>query len=135
MQEDKEVVFDAFDQLCLCVRAITGMLRGVKFDSQNMLEAAKVGFPTATDLADYLVQKMNIPFREAHHCAAKIVHIAEQNELTLEELNISQMREVVPEIGEEVLSLLSLQSSMSRRDSFGGTSPRQVRKQLQRLRK
>ena len=134
MQEDKEVVFDAFDQLCLCVRAMTGMLRGVKFNSQRMLEAARVGFPTATDLADYLVQKMNIPFREAHHCAAKIVHIAEQNGVVLEDLSLSQMREVVPEIDEEVLSLLSLRSSMSRRDSYGGTSPRQVKKQLQRLR-
>ena len=101
-----------------------------------MLEAARFDFPTATDLADYLVQKMNIPFREAHHCAAKIVHIAEQNGVVLEDLSLSQMREVVPEIDEEVLSLLSLRSSMSSRREIaaGGTSSRQVKKQLQRLR-
>ncbi len=135
MQEDKEVVFDAFDQLCLCVRAMTGMLRGVKFNTKRMLEAATVGFPTATDLADYLVQKMNMPFREAHHCAAKIVHIADQNGKILEELSLAQMRTIVPEINEEVLSLLSLKSSVSRRMSHGGTAPEQVRQQINRLRK
>ncbi len=134
MQEDKEVVFDAFDQLCLSVRAMTGMIRGAQFNKQRMLEAAKVGFPTATDLADYLVQKMNMPFREAHHCAAKLVHIAEQNGTMLEDLSISQMRAVVPDLDDEVLTLLSLQTSLNRRQSYGGTAPTQVINQIKRLR-
>ena len=132
MQEDKELVFDAFDQLCLCNRAMIGMLSSASFDCEKMLKAASVGYPTATDLADYLVQKLDFTFREAHHKAASLVSIADNNGLALDELSLEQLKSVVEDIDEEVYEILTLESSLERRKSYGGTSPEQVKLQLER---
>jgi len=135
MQEDKEVVFDAFDQLMLCVRAMTGMIEGARFQTENMLKSAQVGYPTATDLADYLVEKLAYAFRDAHHLAAKAVALAEQRGCQLEELELSSLQNLEAGIEEDVFSILTLQSSLNRRNSYGGTAPAQVRAQIQLLEK
>ena len=112
---------------------MTGMLRSAEFNKKNMLDSAKVGYPTATDLADYLVENLNYSFREAHHRAGSIVAFAEKEQMSLEELSLKQLRTIVSDLDEGVYEILSLESSLNRRKSYGGTSPEQVTKQIKRL--
>ncbi len=128
MQEDKEPVFQAVDALMLSIAATSGIMRDLVPQKDNMLAAAKLGFTTATDLADWLVQKKGIPFREAHHIAGALVSEAEKKGCGLEDLSLEEMRLISSEIDESVYEVLSVEASAAARKSFGGTAPECVRK-------
>ena len=129
MQEDKEGVFDALENLSLCLAAMAGMARDFVPDAKRMKAAAGAGYATATDLADWLVKAMKMPFREAHHVVGRIVALAAEKGLPLERLPLETMQSVEPKIGLEVFSVLGVERSVRSRTSYGGTAPTNVRKQ------
>jgi argininosuccinate lyase len=128
MQEDKEAAFDAFASLRLAVAAMTGMVEDLQPNAEAMLAAAAAGYSTATDLADWLVRAEGLPFREAHHITGRIVAAAEAKGVPLDKLPLADMQAVSPRITQAVYSVLSVQSSVKSRTSFGGTAPQNVRK-------
>ncbi|MEP2827574.1 argininosuccinate lyase [Parvibaculum sp.] len=127
MQEDKEAAFDALDALSLSLAAMTGMVKSMSVNEKSMRAAASRGFSTATDLADWLVRALNLPFRQAHHVTGALVAKAEQKGIDLDGLSLDDMREVEPGITDEVYSVLGVDNSVASRTSFGGTSPENVR--------
>ncbi len=127
MQEDKEPVFDAYDTLSLCLAASTGMIADMRPDPAAMEAATQAGFLTATDLADWLVRALGLPFREAHHATGAIVRRAEDRGCSLAELPLAEMQAVEPRITEEVRQVLSVANSVASRTSLGGTAPILVR--------
>ena len=132
MQEDKEPTFEATDSLALCVAAMTGMVRDMVPDAARMRAAAGAGYSTATDLADWLVRSLKMPFREAHHVTGRIVAVAERKGVALEALPLAAMREIEPRITKDVLKVLSVERSVASRVSLGGTAPRNVAAQAKR---
>jgi argininosuccinate lyase len=126
MQEDKAPVFDAADSLALCLAASAGMVRDMKIDKAAMRRVAQSGFSTATDLADWLVQTLKIPFRQAHHITGTLVARAETLGCDLAELPIAEMRRVEKRITPAVFRVLTAERSVASRTSFGGTAPRNV---------
>jgi argininosuccinate lyase len=126
MQEDKEQVFDAADALALSVAAATGMARDLRFDATRLLDATRIGFVTATDLADWLVQTLGMPFRDAHHVTGELVRLAEEQHCDLADLALADMRAVEPGITEAVYSALRIEDAVASRTSFGGTAPERV---------
>jgi argininosuccinate lyase len=135
MQEDKEGLFDALDTLDLCIAATRGMVEDMEPDVAAMRRAAGAGYATATDLADWLVRVVGMPFREAHHVTGRIVAKAAEAKLPLERLSLDAMQEVEPRITEEVFDVLGVVNSVRSRVSYGGTAPRNVRLQAARWRK
>ncbi|HEY5413131.1 MAG TPA: argininosuccinate lyase [Caulobacteraceae bacterium] len=131
MQEDKEPVFDAFDALELSLRAMAGMVRDMTPDRERMAAAAGAGFSTATDLADWLVRKLDLPFREAHHIAGAAVKRAEALGLGLDELPIEEFTRLEPRVSADVYQVLTAKASAASRSSYGGTSPTQVRARIE----
>ena len=123
MQEDKEGAFDALDTLSLCIAAIAGMVRDMRVDRARMKAAAGAGYATATDLADWLVRALSLPFREAHHVTGRIVALAEARGVGLEDLTLEEMRSVEPRINADVCDVLGVEKSVQSRKSFGGTAP------------
>ena len=132
MQEDKPPVFRAFDDLDLAVRAMTGMVLDFKANKARMAAVAGSGYATATDLADWLVQRLNLPFREAHHIAGSAVKLAETRGLDLPQLTLQQFQGLHPGITADVYRVLTPVASTASRASYGGTAPAQVRLQVQR---
>ncbi|MBB3952097.1 argininosuccinate lyase [Aureimonas jatrophae] len=130
MQEDKEQVFDAIDNLALALSAMTGMVRDLQVNAAKMRAAAGAGFSTATDLADWLVRELGLPFREAHHVTGRAVAMAEERRTALEDLPLEALRELDARIGEAVYGVLSVDASVRSRTSFGGTAPDNVRGQV-----
>ncbi|HEU4378927.1 MAG TPA: argininosuccinate lyase [Hyphomicrobiaceae bacterium] len=128
MQEDKETTFDALASLRLAISAMTGMVEDLEPQAARMAEAAGSGFSTATDLADWMVRTLGLPFREAHHVTGKIVAAAEASAVALDKLPIEVMQEAHPGITEAVFSVLSVRNSVKSRTSYGGTAPQNVRK-------
>ena len=131
MQEDKEAVFDAVESLEVCLAAMTGMVKDMQLSREAMKSAAGSGYSTATDLADWLVRELKMPFRDAHHVTGKVVALAEKNSCTLEGLSLAQLQSVHGEITEGVYNVLSVEKSVASRTSFGGTAPKNVCKQVQ----
>jgi argininosuccinate lyase len=131
LQEDKEPVFDAADSLTLCVAATTAMIAKMTVDRDRLAAAAGVGHTTATDLADWLVQRLGLPFRAAHRAASKAVRRAEQRGVGLAELSLEDLRAIEPRITAEVFEVLSVERSIASRTSFGGTAPARVRAAIQ----
>ncbi len=131
MQEDKEMAFDAFDNYSLMVAAMTGMIADLQPNKQRMLEAAAHGYSTATDLADWLVRELDMPFRNAHHVTGEIVALAEKQQKRLDQLALEDMQTVEPGINKGILEVLSVQQSVASRQSYGGTSPTNVKKMAQ----
>ena len=134
MQEDKEQVFDAADNLMLALAAMEGMVKDMTANRDALAASAGSGFSTATDLADWLVRALNMPFRDAHHVTGSLVAMAEQAECELAELSLEQMQSVHAEINEDVYNVLSVEASVASRMSYGGTAPAQVLVQIQRWR-
>jgi argininosuccinate lyase len=130
LQEDKERVFDAADTVELSLAAMAAMIADLTADPVKMRQAAEPGYPTATDLADWLVRVLKKPFREAHHIAGSIVKLAEGKGVTLEKLPLADMQSVEPGITQDVLAVLSLDSSVHSRMSLGGTAPARVKEQI-----
>jgi len=127
MQEDKEPVFDAAATLSLALRAMAGMIADMAVDRQAMEAAARFGFPTATDLADYLVRILDMPFRRAHETVGRLVRAAEAKGTGLEALSLDEIREIEPRIDQEAVAVLDLDAALESRRSFGGAAPSRVR--------
>jgi len=127
MQEDKEAAFDALDALSLSLAAMTGMVSTLTVNEEAMRAAASRGFSTATDLADWLVRALGLPFRQAHHVTGTLVAMAEKKGIDLDALKLDEMKSVEPGITEEIYSVLGVDNSVASRTSFGGTAPDNVR--------
>ena len=134
MQEDKEQVFDAADTLMLALAAMEGMVRDMTANRANLERAAASGFSTATDLADWLVRALGLPFRAAHHVTGSLVALAEKKGCDLPDLSLPEMTSVHAGITQEVYSVLGVRNSVGSRQSYGGTAPEQVRAQIARWR-
>jgi argininosuccinate lyase len=126
MQEDKEGTMGALSALSLAVRAMTGMVGDLEPDEARMKRAAGEGHATATDLADWLVRTLKMPFRDAHHATGRIVALASKQGVAVHELPLAAMQEVEPRITAEALKVLSVEASVKSRTSFGGTAPKNV---------
>jgi argininosuccinate lyase len=127
MQEDKEPTFDATDSLSLAIAAMAGMIDDLEPNPDAMRASLKDGFPTATDIADWLVRELGLPFRSAHHATGRIVSLAEARRCQLEELPLEVMQTVESGINEGIYSVLSVDASAKSRTSFGGTAPDMVK--------
>ncbi|HMQ93444.1 MAG TPA: argininosuccinate lyase [Amaricoccus sp.] len=132
MQEDKEAVFDAADALMLALAAMEGMVRDLAPNAAALRAAAASGFSTATDLADWLVRSLGLPFREAHHVTGTLVRRAEERGVDLPDLTLQEMQAVHPGISAEVYRVLGVDNSVASRASYGGTAPVRVRAQVRR---
>ena len=132
MQEDKVPAFTALDTLSLMLAAMSGMVSDMEPDEDAMAKAAGSGFSTATDLADWLVRTLDMPFREAHHVTGEIVALAESSAIALDKVPLGEMQKIESGITEDVFSVLSVEKSVQSRTSFGGTAPSNVRKMAQK---
>jgi argininosuccinate lyase len=132
MQEDKEGAMDALGALALSIAAMAGMVADLEPDAARMKKAAGEGYSTATDLADWLVRRLKIPFREAHHIAGRVVAKAADQGVALHRLPLAAMREIEPRITDDVFNVLSVGNSVKSRASYGGTAPKNVRAQAKR---
>ena len=132
MQEDKEGTMAAFAALTLSIAAMTGMVRDMTANTARMRDAAGEGYSTATDLADWLVRTVGMPFREAHRVTGQIVAQAAAAKVPLHELPLTVMQAIEPRISKGVIGVLSVESSLQSRQSYGGTAPENVRGQAKR---
>jgi argininosuccinate lyase len=135
MQEDKEQVFDAADSLMLALAAMSGMVADMSANREVLRQAAASGFSTATDLADWLVQNLNLPFREAHHVTGALVALAEQKGCDLPDLTLQELQTGHTGITQEIYSVLGVENSVRSRKSLGGTAPDNVRAEVARWKK
>jgi len=135
MQEDKEPVFDAADTIMVALAAMTGMMAEAKPNADALRAAAGGGFSTATDLADWLVRGLGMPFRDAHHVTGSIVKLAETSGKGLEDLTLEEMQSVEPKITADVLDVLGVDNSVASRISYGGTAPENVKAQAAEARR
>ena len=132
MQEDKEQVFDAADHLMLALAAMTGMVSDMTANRESLAAAAGSGFSTATDLADWLVRGLGLPFRDAHHITGSLVALAETKNCDLPDLSLADMKSVHADITNDVFDVLGVENSVNSRVSYGGTAPVRVREQIAR---
>ena len=130
MQEDKATTFEAFDALDLSLQAMAGMVATMTPNVERMRAAAASGFSTATDLADWLVRELDIPFRDAHHITGAAVKAAEQGGLALTDLPLATFQSIEPRITDKVFAVLTVEASVASRQSYGGTAPVRVREQV-----
>lgn len=131
MQEDKEPVFDSFENITLCIQAMTDIVKGITANREKMRKVLNSGFPNATDLADYLVKKLNIPFRDAHHITGNIVKKAEELDVKLEDVPLEIMQQFCKDIQDDVFDSIKMEVSLNSRKSFGGTAPENVKKAVE----
>ncbi|MDZ4274102.1 MAG: argininosuccinate lyase [Erythrobacter sp.] len=134
MQDDKPPVFEAASLMALSIAAMTGMIAQSTFNTARMRAAAELGYATATDLADWLVRKAGIPFREAHHITGAAVKLAENRGVALDALSLADLQAIDARIDQSVYAALSVDASVAARSSYGGTAPDQVRLQVARAR-
>ncbi|MFM2045288.1 MAG: argininosuccinate lyase [Pseudomonadota bacterium] len=127
MQEDKEPVFEVEETMALVIAATTGMIRDLTADEAGMRRAVEMGFPTATDLADWCVRSLDVPFRDAHHIAGRAVKAAEAKGIGLSDLTLAEMQAIDPRITADVFPVLRVEASVAARTSLGGTNPDRVR--------
>ncbi len=130
LQEDKRPLFFALDETLLCLKAMQGMVEDMTPQTARMREACAKGFLNATDLADWLVQHADVAFRDAHHLTGKLVKLAEERGVTLEELSLKDMQSVHKKITKEIFKAISIEVCLGRRMSFGGTAPVQVKRAI-----
>ncbi|AQX28552.1 MULTISPECIES: argininosuccinate lyase [unclassified Bartonella] len=130
MQEDKEYVFDAALSLELSIAAMKGIIGDLEVNKEAMKKAANFGYATATDLADWLVRELGLPFREAHHITGCIVALAEKKQCTLNELPLIEFQMIHPDINATIFDILTVEKSVESRKSFGGTAPSEVLRQI-----
>jgi argininosuccinate lyase len=135
MQEDKEPTFEAADTLELALAAMTGMVLDLQPNIARMREVAAADYSTATDLADWLVRNLDMPFRKAHHVTGQAVALAAKQGVALHELKLAQLQKIEPGITAKVFPALTVEASVTARTSFGGTAPRNVRAAAARARK
>ena len=130
MQEDKEPVFDAEQSLSVALAAMTGMVADMTANPEAMRAALAKGHPTATDLADYLVRELKMPFRDAHHVSGSIVALADDKGCALESLSLEDMQAIAPDLTADILPVLSIDHALAARASYGGTAPDELSDRL-----
>jgi len=130
LQDDKEIVFNSYDNLQNSIIILTEIIRNLKPNKKRMLELASEGFTTATDFADYLVQKKNISFRNAYEISAKLVDYAEKKKKKLHQLSLDEIRKFQPDINHDVLKILDVKNSVNTKSSYGGTSTKNIKKMI-----
>ena len=135
MQEDKEPVFDTARNIEMCILNMDGIIREIEPIPEKMMEALQKGYPTATDLADYLVKNLKMPFREAHHLTGKIVLLAETKMISLEDLTLDDIQSIIPNVDLKILDVVQIENSVSSRVSYGGTAPKNVLKAIKSAKK
>ncbi len=133
MQEDKEPVFDSFENIMICLKITTGMINDLKANKTKMFEATEKGFLNATDVADWLVANLNIPFRDAHHVTGAIVAFAIKNNKTLSDLTLVEMQNFESGITQDIFAAIKIENSVNSRTSHGGTAFSEVRKAIAKL--
>jgi argininosuccinate lyase len=135
MQEDKEPLFDALESSKLTLKVMSGMIDDMKINSDKMLAMASSDYSCATDLADWLVKNLKIPFRQSHHITGTIVKMAEDRGLQLNELKLADLQKIEKKITKDIFNFLDAKSSIDSRTSYGGTSPVMVKKQIDEAQK
>jgi len=135
MQDDKELVFKSFDQTKYSLLIFNDILKNFTANKKRMLELAKSGYTTATDLADHIVKELNLPFRKAYEITSKIVNYAESRGKRLDELNINEIKKIEPKLNEEVIKLFDLRNSIKSKKSYGGTSFENIKKMIKKYKK
>ena len=128
MQEDKEQLFDSYDSVLLMVKVMTEIISDLSPNKENLLTAASLGYSTATDVADWLVKELKIPFRESHNIVGKIVAYCEANNLGLNEVPLNIMQKMEKKITKDIYNVIGVEYSVNSRKSFGGTAPAEVLK-------
>ena len=131
LQNDKKYTFDAFDNVLLCIQVMTELINNIKLNKKEMSKAVLNSYSTATDLADWLVKKLDYSFREAYKLAGEIVSFASKKNKKLHELNIIDLKKFDENFNKDVFNILSPLNSMKSKKSFGGTAPESVRKSIQ----
>jgi argininosuccinate lyase len=134
LQEDKPALFDAVETASGCLMVLADMFPKIKFNKERLLEAAEGGFSTATDVAEYLVEK-GVPFREAHEVTGKIVRHCEKTGKTFKDLSLADFKKFSPLFGRDIHSRIGVKASVRLRRSEGGTAPREVKRQIKRLKR
>ena len=135
LQDDKELAFKSFDQIKYSIIILNEILNNFTANKKKMLELSKVGYTTATDLADYIVREFNFPFRKAYQITSKIVNYAESKNKTLDQLNIKELRNIEPKLNEDVLKVFNLRNSIKSKKSYGGTSFENIKKMINKYKK
>ena len=135
LQDDKELVFKSYDQLKISLNLLNDILKNFTVNKKNMLELAKTGFITATDLADYMVRELNYPFRKSYLQTAKIINLAEKNNKSLDQLTIYEIKTIEPKLTNDVLKIFDLNFSVNSKSSFGGTSFGNIKKMIRSYKK
>tara|TARA_B100001964_G_scaffold57562_1_gene65166 strand:- start:444 stop:860 length:417 start_codon:yes stop_codon:yes gene_type:complete len=135
MQEDKSLVFDSYDVLIESILITNELIKNLNPNKQRMLSLANKGYTTATDFADYLVQKKNLSFREAYKISVKIVNYAEKNNKRLDELNIDEIKRVKNNLNKDVMKVFNVKNSVNLKTSYGGTSTKNIKKMISKLKK
>ena len=135
LQDDKELVFKSFDQIKYSILIFNDILKNFSVDKKRMFELANKGYTTATDLADYIVIELNIPFRKAYQITANIVNYAEVKKKRFDELSIKEIKKIEPKLNEEVLKIFDLKNSIKSKKSYGGTSFENIKKMINKYKK
>ena len=135
LQDDKELAFKSFDQIKYSILILNEILNNFTANKKRMLELSKVGYTTATDLADYIVREFDFPFRKAYQITSKIVNYAESKNKTLDQLNIKELRNIEPKLNEDVLKVFNLRNSVKSKKSYGGTSFENIKKMINKYKK
>ena len=135
LQDDKELAFKSFDQIKYSIIILNEILNNFTANKKRMLELSKVGYITATDLADHIVRKFNFPFRKAYQITSKIVNYAESKNKTLDQLNIKELRNIEPKLSEDVIKVFNLRNSIKSKKSYGGTSFENIKKMINKYKK
>ena len=135
LQDDKELAFKSFDQIKYSIIILNEILNNFTANKKRMLEFSKIGYITATDLADYIVREFNFPFRKAYQITSKIVNYAESKNKTLDQLNIKELRNIESKLNEDVLKVFNLRNSIKSKKSYGGTSFENIKKMINKYKK
>ena len=135
LQDDKEIVFKSNEIIINCINILNEILKNFSPNKQKMLELASIGYITATDLADYLVQNNNIPFRKAYKITASIVNYAEKNKKKLSDLNINELKKIEPKLSKDVLKIFNLKYSINSKKSYAGTAFDNIKKMITKHKK
>ena len=135
LQDDKELVFKSFDQIKYSILIFNDILKNFSVDKKRMFELANKGYTTATDLADYIVIELKVPFRKAYQITAKIVNYAEVKKKRFDELSIEEIKKIEPKLNEEVLKIFDLKNSIKSKKSYGGTSFENIKKMINKYKK
>ena len=135
LQDDKELVFKSFDQIKYSILIFNDILKNFSVDKKRMFELANKGYTTATDLADYIVIELNIPFRKAYQITAKIVNYAEVKKKRFDEMSIEEIKKIEPKLNKEVLKIFDLKNSIKSKKSYGGTSFENIKKMINKYKK